>query len=124
MPHILIVEDNEMNRDLLVRRLTRRGFEVTTAALGREALDCLGGDRPDCILMDLSLPEMDGLEVTRIIRTTPEVGTVPIIALTAHAQASDRERALAAGCDDFDTKPIDLERLLEKIRALLPADAE
>ncbi|MEB3186988.1 MAG: response regulator [bacterium] len=124
MPRILIVEDNEMNRDLLVRRLTRRGFEVTTAALGREALERLGGDRPDCILMDLSLPEMDGLEVTRIIRTTPDGGTVPIIALTAHAQASDRERALAAGCDDFDTKPIDLDRLLEKIRALLPADAE
>ena len=119
MHRILIVEDNEMNRDLLVRRLVKRGFEVTTAAEGREAIERVGRDRPHCILMDLSLPEMDGLEVTRVIRAHPDLASVAIIALTAHAQASDRDRALQAGCDDFDTKPVELDRLLDKIRVLL-----
>jgi two-component system, cell cycle response regulator DivK len=120
MPKILLVEDNEMNRDMLSRRLQRRGFEVGIATDGvagvTRALD--GGW--DLILMDMSLPEIDGWEATRRIRAS-EHAPVPIIALTAHAMSGDRDRALEAGCNDYDTKPVDLERLLAKISALLPA---
>jgi CheY-like chemotaxis protein len=120
MPKILLVEDNEMNRDMLSRRLQRRGFEVGIATDGvagvTRALD--GGW--DLILMDMSLPEIDGWEATRRIRASDRP-QVPIIALTAHAMSGDRDRALDAGCNDYDTKPVDLERLLGKIAALLPA---
>jgi CheY-like chemotaxis protein len=118
MPRILLVEDNEMNRDMLTRRLARAGFEIVHAADGEEAIVKAVAETPDLILMDLSLPKIDGWEATRRIRATDSAGP-PVIALTAHAMAGDRERALAAGCDDFDTKPVDLPRLLGKIQALL-----
>jgi two-component system cell cycle response regulator DivK len=119
MPKILLVEDNEMNRDMLSRRLSRKGFEIDIAVDGRQGVEmgCKGGY--DLILMDMSLPEIDGWEATRQIRATREGATVPVIALTAHAMAGDREKALAAGCNDYDTKPIELPRLLEKIESLL-----
>jgi CheY-like chemotaxis protein len=116
---ILLVEDNPDNRDMLSRRLVRRGFELTFAADGLEAVERVSSDRPDLVLMDLSLPQIDGWEATRRIRANPESRALPIIALTAHAMAGDRERALEAGCDDYDTKPVDLPRLLGKIDALL-----
>lgn len=119
MTRILIVEDDERSRDVLSRRLARRGFEVTVAIDGPEAVAKARSDRPDLILMDVSLPGFDGLEATRQIRGASETASVPIIALTAHAMQSDRDRALAAGCDDFDTKPTDLPRLLEKIDSAL-----
>ena len=112
-----------MNRDMLTRRLARRGFEVLQAADGVEAVATALRCRPDLVLMDLSLPEVDGLEATRRIKADPAARGIPVIALTAHAMLNDRERSLAAGCDDYDTKPIDLPRLLEKIRLLLPAEA-
>jgi CheY-like chemotaxis protein len=118
MPKILLVEDNEMNRDMLTRRLARAGYEIVHAADGEEAIVKAVAEAPDLILMDLSLPKIDGWEATRRIRATDGAGP-PVIALTAHAMAGDRERALAAGCDDFDTKPVDLPRLLGKIEALL-----
>lgn len=121
MPRILLVEDNEMNRDMLSRRLVKRGFDVTFALDGREGVDKALAGAFDLILMDISLPEMDGCSATRLIREAPQTATVPIIALTAHAMAGDRERALEAGCNDYDTKPIELERLLAKMQALLPA---
>jgi CheY-like chemotaxis protein len=121
MPRILLVEDNEMNRDMLSRRLVKRGFEVTFAFDGREGVDKALSGGFDLILMDISLPEMDGCSATRLIREAPQTATTPIIALTAHAMAGDRERALEAGCNDYDTKPIELERLLAKMQALLPA---
>jgi CheY-like chemotaxis protein len=119
MTKILLVEDNEMNRDMLSRRLNRKGYEIDIAVDGRQGVEmgCQGGY--DLILMDMSLPEIDGWEATRQIRATPAGAAVPIIALTAHAMAGDREKALAAGCNDYDTKPIELPRLLEKIEALL-----
>ena len=123
MPTILLVEDNDMNRDMLTRRLTRRGFAVLHAADGVEAVTTALGCRPDVVLMDLSLPEVDGLEATRRIKADPSARAIPVIALTAHAMLNDRERALAAGCDDYDTKPINFGRLLEKIQLLLPAEA-
>jgi two-component system cell cycle response regulator DivK len=120
MPKILLVEDNEMNRDMLSRRLTRNGFEIVIAVDGREGVDKAASERPDLILMDMSLPTMDGWEATRHVKADPTTRGIPVIALTAHAMNEDREKALAAGCDDFDTKPVDLTRLLGKIAALLP----
>ena len=120
---ILLVEDNEMNRDMLSRRLQRRGHEVLTAVDGAEALRVAGEEQPALVLMDLSLPVMDGWEATGRMKANPQTASIPIIALTAHAMDADRERALAAGCDDFDTKPVDLERLTGKIAALVPDGA-
>lgn len=119
MARILLVEDNEMNRDMLSRRLERKGFEVTMAMDGRQGVEMGRAGGYDLILMDMSLPEIDGWEATRQLRAAPETKTVPIIALTAHAMAGDRDRALEAGCNDYDTKPIELARLLGKIEALL-----
>jgi CheY-like chemotaxis protein len=119
MPTILLVEDNEMNRDMLSRRLQRKGFEVAMATDGRQGVEMAQAGRYDLILMDMSLPEVDGWEATRLLRAAPATKTVPIIALTAHAMAGDRDKAIEAGCDDYDTKPIELERLLGKIQALL-----
>jgi two-component system cell cycle response regulator DivK len=119
MAKILLVEDNEMNRDMLSRRLERKGFEVVMAVDGGQAVTMAEGERPDLILMDMSLPVMDGWEATRRVKASEATGHIPIIALTAHAMAGDREKALGAGCDDYDTKPIELPRLLEKIDALL-----
>ncbi|MBD3216601.1 MAG: response regulator [Candidatus Lokiarchaeota archaeon] len=118
-PRILLVEDNEMNRDMLSRRIARRGFEVTTAVDGAEAIAMAKEASPDLILMDMSLPTIDGWEATRRIKAKPETSAIPIIALTAHAMEGDREKALAAGCDDYDTKPINFSRLMDKIRASL-----
>jgi CheY-like chemotaxis protein len=117
---ILLVEDNEMNRDMLSRRLIRRGFEVPMAVDGQLAIDMSVSEKPDLILMDISLPVVNGWDATRAIRANPETAKIPIIALTANANESDRAQALAAGCDDYDTKPVDVNRLLEKINALLP----
>jgi CheY-like chemotaxis protein len=119
MTKILVVEDNEMNLDMLSRRLVRAGFEVVSATDGRAGLEKVRAERPDLVLMDMSLPEMDGWAVTRAVRADPAVAGTRIIALTAHAMASDREAALAAGCDDYDTKPVEFPRLLGKMRALL-----
>ncbi|HEY9110689.1 MAG TPA: response regulator [Rhodanobacteraceae bacterium] len=120
---ILLVEDNEMNRDMLSRRLQRRGHEVLIAVDGAEALRVAGEAQPELVLMDLSLPVMDGWEATGRMKANPQTASIPVIALTAHAMDADRERALAAGCDDFDTKPIDMERLTGKIAALVPDGA-
>lgn len=119
MPRILLVEDNEMNRDMLSRRLARRGHEVAIAVDGLEGVAKALDGGWDLILMDMSLPEVDGWEATRRIRAGSTGPRVPIIALTAHAMSGDREKALEAGCDDYDTKPVDLERLLGKMSALL-----
>jgi CheY-like chemotaxis protein len=119
MAKILLVEDNEMNRDMLSRRLARAGYEVLIAEDGARGVAIAVSGKPDLILMDMSLPVLDGWEATRRIKATAELYKVPIIALTAHAMATDREKALEAGCDDYDTKPIELERLLGKIRTLL-----
>ncbi len=116
---ILLVEDNEMNRDMLARRLARRGYAVTVAVDGEQGLDLARAEAPALVLMDMSLPGVDGWEATRRLKGAPETHGIPVIALTAHAMAGDREKALAAGCDDFDTKPIDFARLLQKIEALL-----
>ncbi|HSR15463.1 MAG TPA: response regulator [Gemmatimonadales bacterium] len=121
MPKILLVEDNEMNRDMLSRRLQRKGFEIGVAVDGAEGVAMALAGGWDLILMDMSLPEIDGWEATRRIRDTATGPRVPIIALTAHAMSGDREKAMAAGCDDYDTKPVELDRLLGKIQALLPA---
>lgn len=119
MPKILIVEDNEMNRDMLSRRLIRRGYEVVIAMDGQEGVNLAASAAPDVVLMDMSLPVIDGWEATRQIKARPETAGLPVIALTAHAMSGDREQALAAGCDDYDTKPIELDRLLGKIAAQL-----
>ena len=119
MARILLIEDNEMNRDLLSRRLVRRGHEITTAFDAPAGIASATEARPDLILMDISLPGMDGWEATRVLRAQVETAAIPIIALTAHAMEADRLRSLEAGCNDFDTKPVDLPRLLEKIDALL-----
>jgi CheY-like chemotaxis protein len=116
---LLLVEDNEMNRDMLARRLRRCGFEVSEAIDGRQALQVTLTERPDLILMDLNLPGMDGWEATRWLRAEETTQHIPVIALTAHAMIGDRERALEAGCDEYETKPVDLARLLTKIAALL-----
>ncbi|MDP7605157.1 MAG: response regulator [Alphaproteobacteria bacterium] len=116
---ILLVEDNEMNRDMLSRRLIRRGYEVVMAEDGQAGVELALSEAPDLILMDMSLPVMDGWDATRKIKSDTSIGTTPVIALTAHAMAEDREKALAAGCDDYDTKPVELPRLLEKMERLL-----
>jgi CheY-like chemotaxis protein len=116
---ILLVEDNEMNRDMLSRRLERRGYEVVVAVDGEEGVARARAELPDLVLMDMSLPVLDGWEATRQLKAAPETKPIPVVALTAHAMAGDREKALEAGCDDFDTKPIDLPRLLGKIESLL-----
>lgn len=121
MARILLVEDNEMNRDMLSRRLERRGYEVIVAVDGEEGVARAKVDAPDIVLMDLSLPGIDGWEATRQLKAAEETSAIPVLALTAHAMAGDREKALEAGCDDFDTKPIDLPRLVDKIDALLGA---
>jgi CheY-like chemotaxis protein len=121
---ILLVEDNEMNRDMLSRRLQRRGYEVVTAVDGESGLALIKSETPALVLMDMSLPGIDGWEATRQLKADPATRAVPVIALTAHAMAGDREQALAAGCDDFDIKPIDLDRLLGKIEALLGGKAK
>ncbi len=115
MPKILLVEDNEMNRDMLSRRLTRRGYQIIIAVDGLQGVDLAAAERPDLVLMDMSLPVIDGWEATRRIKASDTTRHIPVIALTAHAMAGDREQALAAGCDDYDTKPIELDRLLPKI---------
>ncbi|QFR32555.1 response regulator [Ancylobacter sp. TS-1] len=119
MAKILLVEDNEMNRDMLSRRLSRNGFEMVMAVNGQEGVDLALSEQPALILMDMSLPVLDGWEATRQVKANPATAGIPVIALTAHAMAKDREDAMAAGCDDFDTKPVELPRLLGKIRALL-----
>ena len=119
MAKILLVEDNEMNRDMLSRRLERRGYEVIVAVDGEEGVARAKADGPDLVIMDLSLPGIDGWEATRQLKAADESKAIPVLALTAHAMAGDRERALEAGCDDFDTKPVDLPRLVDKIEGLL-----
>ena len=119
MPRILLVEDNEMNLDMLSRRLQRKGFDVVTAMDGERGIGMAASEKPDLILMDMSLPVLDGWEATRRLKGMPETGTIPVIALTSHAMAGDREKAIRVGCDDYDTKPVDFERLLAKIEALL-----
>jgi len=123
MAKILLVEDNEMNRDMLSRRLIRKGFEVVMALDGQEAVEAAAAQSPDLILMDMSLPVIDGWEATRRIKAAAGTHAIPVIALTAHAMADDRDKALAAGCDDYDTKPVDLPRLLDKINGLLARQA-
>jgi len=118
---VLLVEDNEINRDMLSRRLIRRGYTVMIAEDGQKAVEMAASEAPDLILMDMSLPIIDGWEATRRIKAEPATSGVPIIALTAHAMQGDREKALEAGCDDYDTKPIDLPRLLKKIESLVGA---
>ena len=122
MKKILLVEDNEMNRDMLSRRLARRGYEVILALDGAEGVRLAREARPDLVLMDMSLPVLDGWEATRRIKA--ETATVPVIALTTHAMTDDEAKARAAGCDDFDTKPVDLKRLLAKIERWLPSGSE
>ncbi len=119
MPKILLVEDNEMNRDMLSRRLKRKGFEVVIAMDGAEGVAMASSEAPDLVLLDMSLPVMDGWEVARRLKADPATRALPIIALTAHAMATDQDKALAAGCDDFDTKPVDFARLTGKIDAWL-----
>jgi CheY-like chemotaxis protein len=121
---ILLVEDNEMNRDMLKRRLERKGYRVAVAVDGRQGLEMAASEGPDLILMDMSLPEIDGWEAARRLKADPASSRIPLIALTAHAMAGDRQKALESGCDDYDTKPVDLPRLLEKIEALLKGGAK
>jgi CheY-like chemotaxis protein len=123
MPRILLVEDNELNRDMLARRLQRRGYEVVTASDGEQGLALARELSPDLILMDMSLPILDGWEATRRLKADPETAALPVLALTAHALATDRDQALAVGCDDYDTKPVDLSRLLEKMEVILGRNA-
>jgi two-component system, cell cycle response regulator DivK len=124
MAKILLVEDNELNRDMLSRRLARKGYEVVIAEDGQQGVNMARSESPDLILMDMSLPVLDGWEATRKLKAAPETQAIPVIALTAHAMAGDRERAVEAGCNDFDTKPIELPRLLEKIEAILGGKAD
>jgi two-component system cell cycle response regulator DivK len=119
MARILLIEDNELNRDMLSRRLARKGFDVITAADGEEGLSRAGSDAPDLILMDLNLPVLDGWEAARKLKANPRTNAIPIIALSAHAMSEHRDRALEAGCDEFDSKPVDLPRLLGKMEVLL-----
>jgi two-component system, cell cycle response regulator DivK len=120
MVKILLVEDNEMNRDMLSRRLERKGYEVIMALDGSQGVSMTISERPDLVLMDMSLPIMDGWEATKTLKANPDTRSIPIIALTAHAMSGDREKALQAGCDDYDTKPIELNRLIDKILNFLP----
>lgn len=119
MAKILVVEDNEMNRDMLSRRLQRKGYEVVLASNGAEGVEIALSERPDLILMDMSLPVLDGWQATRQIKTNPETQTIPIVALTAHALAGDREKSIQAGCDEYETKPVDFPRLIGKIKSFL-----
>lgn len=119
MTKILLVEDNEMNRDMLSKRLKRKGYDVTIAIDGEQGILLGISQKPDIILMDMSLPIVDGWDATKKLKSTPETQTIPIIALTAHAMSGDREKAIAAGCDDYDTKPVEFARLLGKIEALI-----
>lgn len=119
MPKILLVEDNEMNRDMLSRRLERKGYQVVLAVDGQHGVEMATTEAPDLVLMDMSLPVLDGWEATRRLKAERVTRSIPVIALTAHAMSSDRDKALEAGCDDYDTKPIELSRLLNKIEALL-----
>jgi two-component system, cell cycle response regulator DivK len=119
MPRILLVEDNELNRDMLSRRLTRKGYEVLMAEDGASGVALALSERPDLILMDISLPVLDGWEATRRIKADPATAAIPVIALTAHAMAGDKQMALSVGCDDYDTKPVELARLLDKMEQLL-----
>ncbi len=119
MKRILLVEDNELNRDMLCRRLQRRGFEVIIAVDGRAGIESAESQLPDLILMDMSLPVIDGWDATRRLKANPLTQSIPVLALTAHAMEGEREKALAAGCDDYDTKPVELDRLLPKIDSLL-----
>ncbi len=119
MSKILLVEDNEMNRDMLSRRLSRKGFDVVVAVDGQQGVEMATAETPDLILMDMSLPVMDGWTATKTIKGNPATSGIPVIALTAHAMSGDREKTIAAGCDEYDTKPVDLPRLLEKINTLL-----
>lgn len=121
MPRILLVEDNDMNRDMLSRRLTKRGFEVTIAMDGVEGVNLTRSTLPDLVLMDMSLPLKDGWQATAEIKADPATRAIPVVGLSAHAMAGDRDKAIEAGCDDYDTKPVDLDRLLGKIDALLAA---
>ena len=120
---ILLVEDNEMNRDMLSRRLVRKGYDIVIAVDGQQALDMAAAESPDLILMDMSLPVIDGWETTRRVKANPDTKAIPIIALTAHAMVEDKDKAIEAGCDDFDTKPVDIQRLVGKIQALLDGRA-
>ncbi len=122
MACILLVEDNELNRDMLSRRLTRRGFEMIVAEDGKQGLHLAGESSPDLILLDLGLPEMDGWEVLRRLKSDPKMKNIPVLALTAHALVTDRKRALEAGFDDYDIKPVEMPRLLGKIQTLLRRD--
>jgi CheY-like chemotaxis protein len=123
MATILLVEDNEMNRDMLSRRLIKRGYDVKIALDGEQGVAMARAEPPALILMDMSLPGLDGWDATRQLKSMPETRDIPVIALTAHAMSGDRERATAAGCDDFDTKPVELSRLIDKIEALLARTA-
>ncbi len=124
MPRILLVEDNEMNRDMLSRRLQRRGYEVLIAVDGQVGIAMAQAEAPDLILMDMSLPVMDGWEATRALKASDRTRHIPVIALTAHAMSTDRDKAIEAGCDDYDTKPIELSRLLAKMEVLMTRDKE
>ena len=119
MPRVLLIEDNEMNRDMLTRRLQRRGYEVVVAVDGAQGLAMAQSETPAIVLMDISLPVLDGWEATRRLKMAPETRSIPVIALTAHAMTGDRERCIEAGCDDFDTKPVEIARLVGKIETLL-----
>jgi CheY-like chemotaxis protein len=119
MPRVLLVEDNEASREGLARHLRRKGFEVVLAVDGQQGLDSARAEKPDLVLMDMSLPILDGWEATRQLKADPQTRAIPVIALTAHAMAGDREKALAAGCDEYETKPVEFSRLLGKIEALL-----
>ena len=119
MHKILLIEDNEMNRDMLSRRLTRKGFEITIAEDGEKGVQMAETESPNLIIMDISLPVMDGYEATRQIKANPTTRSIPVVALTAHAMSGDREKCLEAGCDEYETKPVDLPRLLDKIEQLL-----
>ena len=121
MAKVLLVEDNEMNRDMLSRRLIRRGFEVVFAVDGKQGVDLARSEKPDIILMDMSFPVMDGWEATRCVKADAATRSVPVIGLTAHAMSGDREKAIEAGCDDYDTKPVELDRLIGKMERLLGA---
>jgi len=119
MPKILLIEDNELNRDMLSRRLERRGYQVVIAVDGEQGVAMARSETPDLILMDMSLPALDGWEAARLLKAAAETHAIPIIALTAHAMVGDREKAIEAGCDDYDTKPVEFQRLLGKIDAIL-----
>jgi two-component system, cell cycle response regulator DivK len=119
MAKVLLVEDNEMNRDMLSRRLTRRGFQVVCAVDGQQGVDLARTEKPDIVLMDMSLPVLDGWEATRRVKADDATRNVPVIGLTAHAMSGDREKVLEAGCDEYDLKPVELDRLIEKMERLL-----